>query len=263
MPKDAYYFPHDNNARHDPKILKMRSIYKLEGLGLYWALIEMMREQENYMLPIDNGSIEGYALDLNCTADLLNKFINDCTTQFSLFSADGNYLWSDSLLRRMSKYDNKSEQAREAALIRWGATHSGRIADAMPTQCGRIETDNLGKSDGKLDTNNADAMRTQCGRNAKRVEESIINNNKIQLPDFIDKELWHDFMEMRTKKRIPNTDRAMKLLVVRLTQFKDDGCEPNKIIENSIMRGWTGVFVDKDSRGVNKLRKPSKYGDGW
>ncbi len=31
--KDAYYFPHDCNARNDPKILALRSVFGAEGYG--------------------------------------------------------------------------------------------------------------------------------------------------------------------------------------------------------------------------------------
>lgn len=31
--KDAYFFAHDCNARNDPKILALRSVYGAEGYG--------------------------------------------------------------------------------------------------------------------------------------------------------------------------------------------------------------------------------------
>jgi len=152
MHKDAYYFPHDSNARHDPKILRMRSKYNLQGLGLYWAIIEMMREQEDYRLPIEDGNLDGYALDLHCDLGLLKDFISDCVNTFSLFDSDGEYLWSSSLLRRMEKFDVRSEKARLSAQRRWGN---------IPSQ-----------SEGS-----ANAMPTQSDGNAKRREESILKEN--------------------------------------------------------------------------------------
>ena len=32
--KDAYFFSHDCNARNDPKILALRSVYGAEGYGV-------------------------------------------------------------------------------------------------------------------------------------------------------------------------------------------------------------------------------------
>jgi len=37
----------------------------------------------------------------------------------------------------------------------------------------------------------------------------------------------------------------LKLLINRLTEFHNSGQNVSKIIENSIMRGWTGVFEEK------------------
>lgn len=52
MSKEAYYFSHDTNARNDPKILALRDNWGVEGYGIYWVLIEMLRESNDYKLPI-------------------------------------------------------------------------------------------------------------------------------------------------------------------------------------------------------------------
>jgi len=229
MPKDAFYFPHDCNARHDPKILKMRSAYNLQGLGLYWALVEMMREQENYMLPLDDESVNGYALDLNCPADLLNSFIDDCVARFKLFVADDKYLWSLSLQRRMERFDNKSEQARNAAILRWNK--SKRNADAIPTQ---------------------------SERNTKRVynkrSNNIIRDNNI--PHFLNKEIWFDYLDMRKKMRKPPTDRAIEFLIKDLEKYKEAGDEPNEVLKQSIKNSWIGVFPLRKDNGTHKTSAP-------
>ena len=47
------YFPHDSDARSDDKIIALRIKHKWEGYGLYWALIEKLRESKNYTLKAD------------------------------------------------------------------------------------------------------------------------------------------------------------------------------------------------------------------
>ena len=49
--KEAYYFSHDANARNDIKIKAMMSRYGYEGYGMYWAIVEMLRETKDYELP--------------------------------------------------------------------------------------------------------------------------------------------------------------------------------------------------------------------
>ena len=105
--KDAYYFSHDSNARHDPKILAMKSVYGYQGYGWYWAIIEMMREQESYKLPLSGKyKFDGFAMQLNCKPEEAEKFINDCINEFDLLKSDNEYLWSESLITRMNKYQH-------------------------------------------------------------------------------------------------------------------------------------------------------------
>lgn len=110
--KDAYYFSHDSNARNDPKILAMRSKYGYEGYGWFWALVEMMREQNNLKLPMQPQCMwNAYALQLQCDVDAVHKFVEDCINEFKLFTADGEFFWSESLLKRMKQKDEKTEKS--------------------------------------------------------------------------------------------------------------------------------------------------------
>ena len=114
--KDAYYFSHDANARHDPKIIALKSVYGLEGYGRYWILVEMLREQKNYKL-ILNDTKYSYTIianQLQCTPDEAKIFIKDCIEEFHLFKTDGQNLWSDSLIKRM-KYREEIRAKRRAA----------------------------------------------------------------------------------------------------------------------------------------------------
>ena len=54
--KDAYFFSHDCNARNDPKILALRSVYGAEGYGVYFMLVEILREQPEYQPPPGGGA---------------------------------------------------------------------------------------------------------------------------------------------------------------------------------------------------------------
>ena len=130
--KDAYYFSHDANARHDPNISEMRADYGSEGYGWYWIIIEMMREQADYKLKLCK--CNAFAMQMQCENDAAKKFIDDCLKRYELFTTDGEYFWSESLIRRMKMREEKSEKARQAALSRW---ENNDDANAMQTQCER------------------------------------------------------------------------------------------------------------------------------
>lgn len=110
--KDAYYFSHDANAITDPKILAMRCDYGMEGYGLYWAIIEMMRNEECYKLNYEKNTFRAIKSLTNTNIDV-DKFVDDCVNDYELFKLENNKLFSNSLLRRMEEYDHKKAISRE------------------------------------------------------------------------------------------------------------------------------------------------------
>lgn len=120
MAKEAYYFSHDSNARYDPKMTAMRSVYGSEGYGWFWILIEMMREADEYKLDMQGKyTFNSYAMQMHTDCNAAERFVHDCIHEFDLFTSDGSYFWSKSLLRRMELREQISEKRRNAANSRW------------------------------------------------------------------------------------------------------------------------------------------------
>ena len=151
--KDAYYFSHDSNARNDPKILKLRVKHGMRGYGIFWALIEMLRDQPDYTLIMD---FESLAFSLNDSSEIVESVVCD----FGLFKIEKDVFYSQSLNTRMSIKDEKSQKARDAANKRW---NKERNAGAMQTH-----------SDG-----NANPMQLK----ESKVKEIKLNNNKAFVAD--------------------------------------------------------------------------------
>jgi hypothetical protein len=70
----------------------------------------------------------------------------------------------------------------------------------------------------------------------------------LPLPSFLKPETWAAFVAMRKAKgqRAPLTTHAAILIINALTRFKAEGYDPNACLEQSIINGWSGVFVTKD-----------------
>lgn len=138
--KDAYYFSHDSNARNDPKCAALRSKYGSQGYGWFWIIIELLRDQPNYRYPYNKYTFDTLAREMQCERNAVAEFINDCCHEFadkdnSLLCMDDNYIWSESLIRRMEEVGRKSENARKASNIRWSKKECKSNADAMQMQC--------------------------------------------------------------------------------------------------------------------------------
>jgi len=104
--KDAYYFSHDSNARNDQRIIKLRRKLGAEGYGIYFMLIEILRDQVGYRLGLDDDILENISYDLRVDMEK----VEDIVLNYELFHIDrseglpGNF-YSVSLKRRMEKMD--------------------------------------------------------------------------------------------------------------------------------------------------------------
>lgn len=60
------------------------------------------------------------------------------------------------------------------------------------------------------------------------------------------------FLEVRRKKKSPNTTHALNGIIRELEKLQSCGTDPNESLEQSIMRGWSGVFEYHGSNGNGK-----------
>tara|TARA_Y100000310_G_scaffold243654_1_gene248190 strand:- start:443 stop:1309 length:867 start_codon:yes stop_codon:yes gene_type:complete len=109
--KDAYYFSHDSNARNDQRLMKLRMKYGPEGYGIYFMIIEILRDTENYTLHMND--ISSICFDIRADEEKVLDIIKN----FRLFEFDGEYFQSRSLSRRMEKLDNIKEKRRESGKL--------------------------------------------------------------------------------------------------------------------------------------------------
>jgi uncharacterized phage protein (TIGR02220 family) len=108
MAKDAYYFSHDSNAKDDPKCVMLIEQLGLEGYGIYWVLIEMLRDQPEYKYPLS--LIPAISRRYNTTSEKMKTVIGN----YGLFTVDDNDFFSLALMKRMEFYEYKREIARAA-----------------------------------------------------------------------------------------------------------------------------------------------------
>lgn len=64
----------------------------------------------------------------------------------------------------------------------------------------------------------------------------------FQLPAWVPQVEWAGYVEMRRKMRKPMTQRAMELAVRELDTLRKAGQDPAAVLDQSVMRGWQGLF---------------------
>ena len=108
MSKDAYYFSHDSNARNDQRLMKVRMQYGIRGYGIYFAVVEILRDNQDYTLNVND--ISSIAFDLRDDVDV----ISDIILNYDLFVVEDDVFYSKSLKRRMLALDQKRDRLIEA-----------------------------------------------------------------------------------------------------------------------------------------------------
>jgi hypothetical protein len=116
MEKKTPYFSHDMNAHDDQKIQTLITLYRFQGYGWFWYLLEMMGIEENYKLEESEFFYCSLARRFLTTEKFAKKFIDDCV-KIKLFQRSEGYLYSSSFLDRMRIRDLKVLKCRESGSI--------------------------------------------------------------------------------------------------------------------------------------------------
>ena len=141
------YFTHDAHALEDPKCMLLVSQLGMEGYGMFWALIEILRLQPDYRLPV--AMIPALAGKLGVSEAKLRTVIGN----YGLFVVqDDTIFFSESLNRRMEALEQAATFRRERAL----KAAKGRWNKALPAE--------------ESCSSNAQAMLKQCYSNAQAYE---------------------------------------------------------------------------------------------
>jgi hypothetical protein len=78
------------------------------------------------------------------------------------------------------------------------------------------------------------------------------SNKDINIPAFVDQELWKEFLAMRKKLRAVNSDRAINALLNKIEKFHADGIDVNQLIENSVVNSWKDIYPPRKENGNAK-----------
>lgn len=178
MSKDAYYFPHDSNARQDVKMLKLRIKHGWAGYGLYWGIIEALRDQDNYAFEADQPEL--ISLAVGCSIDEITPVLNTCL-EVGLLKKEDGYIFSPSLKRRMERVDDIREKRRLA-----GKKRAEQMQEETKEETEeKTEESNYEQEVSKCSAH-AEHMLSTCSANENQmlsIKEKKIKENEIKEKD--------------------------------------------------------------------------------
>ena len=129
--RDTFYFPHEYNAKDDPKCERVIWEMGMEGYGMFWTLLEVLRAQPDYTYPVANISI--IARKYNADENKMRQVVFD----YGLFTIiEDRMFFSNGLKMRMQPMDEKrnrqSSGGKEGAKKRWGNGGENRLPNGYP-----------------------------------------------------------------------------------------------------------------------------------
>ena len=243
--KDAYYFPHDANARHDPKIISLCSRYGISGYACYFQAIEVLREQKNYRLDVKLSSSlstlwQSYGQDM--TAQKASHVLNDLF-EFGLLQQKDGYIVCESLNSRMSNYDELRRKRSEA---------------------GKIGAAKLWHSQDNAMTKDSYKRKEKKRKEKKIKEEEKEKNDQFVIPEDLkeSEQVIRDWIQYKKEKG--QTYKAGKGLEALWRRFREiPPAKRREAVEHSMGNNWSGLFQKGGENGNQKAdgRSSGKVGE--
>lgn len=219
MSKDAYYFSHDSNAKDDPKCVLLIEQLGLEGYGIFWVLIETLRDQPEYKYPLL--LIPALARRFNTTTEKMKAVVYN----YSLFQIENDqFFFSQSLLDRM-----------------------------IPMEQNRLKRSLAGKKGNEIRWGNSQkeiAFQSQCDRKTSqsKVKESKEDKSKEEYIKEEYKEPFFDWIEYKKSRRETyKSEKSKQACYNKLVNLSGGNPEIAKqIVEQSMANNWAGLFELKN-----------------
>ena len=105
---DSFWFKHDANARHDPKIMKIRRETGAVAKAVYWDLIEMLRSAGGRMLIRE--AIDEVVDENRLEDDSIPEYV---IMSSGLFEREGGEFWSERLSEDIEYARGRAAKNRE------------------------------------------------------------------------------------------------------------------------------------------------------
>lgn len=96
-------------------------------------------------------------------------------------------------------------------------------------------------------------FQTATQNNKEKKGKEGKDNPQTPLPDWVPVDAWEGWLEMRKRKGIPNTGRALTIALKTLGDLKRRGFDPTKVLDTATVRGWRGLY-EPTGKDAGELR---------
>lgn len=214
------YFPHDTDAVNDEKIEILRMMYGNDGYAFYFILLERIYRTPKFELDLsDEESKAILTRKVGVTPETFDQMLNTAI-KYGCFDREiyqkFNVLTSNGIKKRASVVVTKRDYMR--------AAYNKKISAS--------ET----------------SPETPQRKEKKSKEKKSIVFNKYSDHEELNTAIL-EFIEFRTKIKKLMTERGINLMLSELNKLSTDPLEQIAILNQSIARGWTGIYPVKSDLG--------------
>lgn len=238
--KDAYYFSHDSNAKDDPKCTFLIEQLGLEGYGIFWVLLETLRDQPEYRYPL--ALIPSIARKYNTTPDKVKAVVGN----YGLFQVcDSEFFFSQSLVNRMDKWEISRNKRIEAGK---------RSGEVRRTISYKSEDTNIARTMLEHSSNNAELYKGK----ERKVEEKKEEVNTVSKKQVFTKPTQIEISEYLVTEKNFDDFYAQGFASKFFHYYESNGWKVGK----NPMKSWRSavslwVSKESDNKPKNGLRNDS------
>lgn len=142
--KTTEWFRHDANAHTDPKVMRLLSLGGLAAYGLWWYVVELLRQADGYRIDCE-------CIEHICRTQGADRALFDHLVTCGLIVVECDHFFSRSLVERMEAFDEIREKRRNSGRIGGQASAKqmlSKCSDSVPSKGrpSRVEWSRVEKS---------------------------------------------------------------------------------------------------------------------
>lgn len=120
-----FYFPHDENACGDEKLLAVRANFGWEGIGVFWFILETMSRNDGRVI---EGLIGGLSLGYGIKDEKWLKKLLDFCVEIELFKKKDSNYYSERMIENINMRRKFAVSGKKGAEIRWSDRGANRVS---------------------------------------------------------------------------------------------------------------------------------------
>jgi hypothetical protein len=248
LANESSWFKHDSNARHDIKIQYLRSVHGNAGYGMFWMLIEIMRDSNDYCLKYNQMTFVALSREFDLTEVETRSFIDFCINT-ELLTKDNGIIYSESLLKRLDKLEERKRQLKLNGMK--GGRPRKEQQEQAPEANSKLEAEpDKSKQQKPVRTKNATVAQYSVEVNQLTdllVQKIKENNPKAQTPNF---DQWRDSIRLMMENDKYEFEQIKKMI----EWCQSDDFWKSNILSAKKLREKAGTLVLQMERGDDNGR---------